>query len=209
MRLTLVGLAAVGLVAGCKPTISYFRASPNVICSGTSAVLSWSASADSVVHEKRTGAAVGSAERDGKATVTPSQPTTYRVDASSTFGTTSREIDVDVISANPSPPPLGASIADPRATCANGRLTIPVDAGAEYWDAHVFAASVVGLGDRALRVEHLGATAELDAGGSSAAFAAIPVQGKWILSTPLQNGESCGPDLPRNLAVQIVPKCSP
>jgi hypothetical protein len=152
---------------------------------------------------------VATAKRDGVATVSPSQATTYRLDATSAFGTASREIDVGVIAPGAPPPTLGGSIADPNTKCENGRLTIPVEAKTEYWDSHIAAAGVVAEGDRPLRVEHGGATAELDPGGASDSFASVPVQGTWILSTALRDGESCGPSLPRLLAVKIVPKCSP
>ena len=192
--------------AACKPTIASFRAQPSFICASNSAQLAWSASAGGQIVDISSGAVVVKTSPSGSTTVTPTQPTHYRLDATSLFGTTSREADVSVASG--AAQELGASVADPSARCESSILTVSAEAKPEYWDARVFAGNVAALGNLPLHVEHAGASADIPAGGSTDAFKDSTVLGTWTLSLHLPPGQPCGPGVPRNLGVNISPTCS-
>lgn len=198
--LLLVGAGA------CKPTITSFRAQPNFICPSNSAQLVWSASTGGQIVDASSGAVVVKTAPRGSTTVTPNEPTRYRLDATSLFGTTSRETDIAVASGTAQE--LGTSIADPSARCDNSVLTVSAEAKSELWDGRVFAGQVAALGNLPLHVEHAGTHADIPAGGSTDAFRDSTVLGTWTLSLHLPAGQSCGPGVPRNIAVKISPTCS-
>jgi hypothetical protein len=195
------------LGSGCKPTIASFRAQPSFICTNTSAQLVWSASAGGQIVDTSSGVVIVKTSASGSTTVTPTQPARYRLDAVSRFGTTSRETDVNV--AGGMAQELGASVADPSARCNNAMLTVTAEAKPEFWDARVHAGSVAALGNLPLHVEHAGARVDIPVGSSTDAFKDSTVLGTWTISFRLPPGQSCGPGLPRNLAVKVSPTCSP
>ena len=195
------------LLMSCKPTISYFRAQPNTICQGGSANLIWSASAGGKIVEKQSGSKVADAHSTGSASVGPVQHTTYRLDASNRFGTTSREVDLDVI-ADATPKDLGASTAAPSITCNGSTLTVSTDAKAEYWDARVYAGEVSALDGRLIHVAHGGVCADVAPDSKTTAFKDEPVLGRWTFSAKLRQGEQCGGHIPRIVGVRIFPTCT-
>jgi hypothetical protein len=199
-------IATVGMFA-CKPTISYLRGEPNVICLGRSAQISWSASASGALVETSSALAVTKTSPAGSTHVSPSRSTTYRLNVTSVGGTTSREIDVDVI-ASVTPREIGASIAQPGAKCVSATLTVVAVPDAAHWDSRVLAGSVVALGNRPLHIEHAGIRVDLPANGETTVFKDVAVIGPWTLSTPLQAGEQCGVQVPPTLAVRVTPTCS-
>lgn len=207
MVLRIVAVPLLIGFAGCKPTISYFRAQPNVVCAGQAAQLHWAASAGGEIVDKQSGATVVKTSKAGSAAVLPASGSTYRLDAKSLFGTTSREVGVTVVS-SVAPQEVGASVADSSARCEALTLTVVAEARSEYWDRHVFAGSVSALGDRPLHVEHRDVKVDVPAAGTTAAFKDTPVLGTWTISTPLRQGEQCGVRTPRNLAVRVFPTCS-
>ncbi len=208
LRALALGLCACLL--GCKPTIHTFRVDPNVVCPGSAVRLSWDASAGGEIAAAPPLAGLGEVPSKGEREVRPQVPTKLRFDAHNLWGTASREVDVDVRAATGTAKSIGASIADPSARCENGTLSVQVTPPDADWDARVRAAEVEVPAEvaRHYHVEHGGRSAELDPGVRSAAFAGLAVRGAWLLSTPLLAGESCGPELPRNLLIDVYPSCS-
>ena len=195
---------------GCKPTIHSFRADPNVICPGSAVRLGWDASSGGEITSAPPLPGLGSVPATGTQEVRPTAPTRFRLEAHNLWGGAAREVDVDVRAAANAPKSIGASIADPSARCEDGILSVEVVPPEGAWDEHarVGEVEVPQAVSRHYHVEHEGRSAELDPGVRSAAFAGLPVRGRWLLSTPLGPGETCGPELPRNLLIDIYPSCT-
>jgi hypothetical protein len=205
-----VALAVTALALGCSPNIHGFRAEPNVVCGGGRTTLMWSASTDGALSAVPADPSLGSVEANGTRAVTPAAPTTYRLTVKRFWKSISRDVGVEVVMAPGEARQIGASVADPSATCADGTLAVTVTAPASAWDPHI-QVTTVGLiagVNRTFRVEHGGRSAEVAPGAPSAAFAGLPVQGDWRLSTALVAPEACGRNVPRSLIIDVASACA-
>ena len=102
-------------------------------------------------------------------------------------------------------------MADPSTTCAGNTLALTVTAPPADWDARIKVARVglIAGVNRTYSVEHAGQSAEVAPGAPSTAFAGLPVQGSWRLSTPLGPSEACGRNVPRSLIIEVSSTCAP
>jgi hypothetical protein len=203
-------LVSILALCGCKPSICYFRAEPNVACRGTPVRLVWSASNGGKIVANPADPHVAGVDANGSITVAPRIPTRYRIYARNLWGTDQRDADVDVVIAPVEEKTIGTSIADPSMHCEDDILSVTVTPPPESWDAHIRAGEVT-IAPRIARpyhVEHEDASADLEPGVRSTAFSALPVQGAWRISTRLQKGESCQ-HLPRNLMITVSTTCAP
>ena len=203
-------LAAVAM-GGCTFGIANFRAEPNVICGGSQTTLSWSATTDGTLSAVPADASLGPVAATGTRTVSPTGPTTYRLTVTRLWKTQTREVAVEVVAAPSEAKQIGASVADPSTTCEGNTLALTVTAPPADWDARIKVARV-GLipgVNRTFHVEHGGRTADVAPGAPSAAFAGLPVQGDWRLSTPLGPSEACGRNVPRSLIIEVSSTCAP
>jgi hypothetical protein len=198
----------VGL--GCSPGIASFRAEPNVVCSGSPTTLSWTASHDGTLSAVPADAALGAVGESGTQAVTPAAATTYRLTVKRLWKTVTREVGVEVITAPSEAKQIGASVADPSTTCEANTLALTVTAPASAWDPHIQITSVALVAgvNRTYVVEHAGRSATLAPGAPSNAFAGLPVQGNWRLSTPLGPTEACGRNVPRSLLIDVSSTCA-
>lgn len=198
------------LALGCAPSIHGFRAQPNVVCSGGGTTLTWSASTDGTLSAVPADPTLGSVDANGSRAVTPAAPTRYRLTVKRLWNSVSRDVDVEVLVAPGEARQIGASVADPSATCEASTLAVTVSAPASAWDPHIQVSSVgVTAGvNRTYRVEHGGRSAEVAPGAPSAAFAGLPVQGDWRLSTALAAPEACGRNVPRSLIIDVASTCA-
>jgi hypothetical protein len=206
MRACLIFAAALG----CAPSVHAFRAEPNVVCSGGRTTLTWSASADGSLSAVPADPTLGPVDANGTRAVTPAAPTTYRLTVKRLWKSASQDVGVEVLVAPGEARQIGASVADPSATCEAGTLAVTVSAPASAWDPHIQVTSVgltAGV-NRTYRVEHGGRAAEVGPGAPSAAFAGLPVQGDWRLSTALAAPEACGRNVPRSLIIDVTSTCA-
>jgi hypothetical protein len=207
MRASGLALAAA---LGCAPSIHGFRAEPNVVCSGGRTTLTWSASTDGSLSAVPADPTLGAVDANGTRAVTPAAPTTYRLTVKHLWKSVSRDIGVEVLTAPVEARQIGASVADPSTTCAGGTLAVTVTAPASAWDPRIQVTSVgltAGV-NRTYRVEHAGRSAAVAPGAPSAAFAGLPVQGDWRLSTALAPREACGRNVPRSLVIDVTSTCA-
>jgi len=213
MRAAAPSLFIICFVGGCTPGISGFRAEPNVICKGSQTTLTWSASNAGTLSAVPADAAnpnLGAVPATGSRAVAPTAATTYRLTVTRFGKTASREIGVEVVTAPTGATPIGASVADPSTTCEGSTLALTVTVPAEAWDPHIHVTGVaLGAGvNRSYHVEHAGREADLAPGPPSTAFAGLPVQGDWGLSTTLAAGEACGRNVPRSLIIDVSSTCA-
>lgn len=208
-RTAAFALAATAALA-CSPSIHGFRAEPNVVCGGGRTTLIWSASTDGRLSAAPADASLGPVDATGTRVVSPAAPTTYRLTVKHLWKSVSQDVAVEVLTTPGEARQIGASVADPSVTCADGRLGVTVTAPASAWDPHIQVTSVgltAGV-NRTYRVEHAGRSAEVAPGAPSAAFAGLPVQGDWRLSTVLAPPEACGRNVPRSLIIDVASTCA-
>jgi hypothetical protein len=198
------------VLAGCRPSICFFRADPNVACRGVPVRLLWESSSEGRLVSTPADKHDGKVGDSGSQLVTPVVRTRYRLYATNLWGRDQRDIDVDVVTVPAQTLTIGTSTADPSMRCQDGNVSVTFVAPPDAWDAHLRASSVaVGAHeDRRYRAEHGGTTADLATGTPTTAFADLAVQGTWSVSTPLGPDESCE-KLPRSVILDIVSTCSP
>jgi hypothetical protein len=204
-RLAVLCVAA-GLAGSCAPAIYSFHAEPNVTCEGTPALLVWDASTDGELSATPPDPKVGKVDAKGTKPVSPKVKTQYLLTVKRIFRKPQQKpVDVDVI-------PTGQTreISGPLKTCAAPDVQATIVPASSDWDGRLLAGRVkLGLGvERTYHVEHLDTEADVGPGEGTAAFAALPVQGTWTISTKLAANEACG-DAPNNFVLAIVPTCSP
>ena len=198
------------LAAGCTPSINNFRAEPTVICKGAQTTLTWTATADGALSALPADASLGAVAATGSQAVAPAATTTYRLTVKHLGKSAWREVGVEVVTAPAESKQIGASVADPSTTCEGNTLALTVTAPAADWDPHIVVAGVAltaGV-NRAYHVEHAGRAADIAPGAPSTAFAGLPVQGSWRLSTPLAATEACGRNVPRSLIIDVSSTCA-
>jgi len=89
-------------ITGSLPLVNYFTANPTAIYAGDSATLSWSVLNATSMNISP---GVGFVSSVGSTLVSPDQSTSYTLSATNSAGTVNRSINVNVLLAQPSPPP--------------------------------------------------------------------------------------------------------
>jgi len=202
--------ALVAAAMGCSAGIYGFRAEPNVICAGSQTTLTWAATTDGTLSAVPADASLGPVAANGTRAVSPAGPTTYRLTVQRLWKSATRDVAVEVVAAPSEVKQIGASVADPSTTCAGNTLALTVTAPAADWDARIKVARVglIAGVNRTYSVEHAGRSADIAPGAPSTAFAGLPVQGSWRLSTPLGPSEACGRNVPRSLIIEVSSTCA-
>ena len=95
-------------ITGSLPLVNYFTANPTTIYAGDSATLNWSVSNATSTNISP---GVGSVSSIGSMLVSPEQSTSYTLSATNSAGTVNRSVNVNVLLAQPSPPPAQGTFA--------------------------------------------------------------------------------------------------
>jgi len=95
-------------ITGSLPLVNYFTANPTTIYAGDSATLSWSVSNATSMNISP---GVGFVSSVGSTLVSPEQSTSYTLSATNSAGTVNRSNNVNVLLAQPSPPPAQETFA--------------------------------------------------------------------------------------------------
>jgi hypothetical protein len=107
-------------ITGSLPLVNYFTANPTTIYAGDSATLSWSVSNATSTNISP---GVGSVSSVSSTLVSPEQSTSYTLSATNSAGTVNRSINVNVLSAQPSPPPAQETFAVIKVVAATEPLS--------------------------------------------------------------------------------------
>ncbi|HEX9880684.1 MAG TPA: hypothetical protein VGB25_10855, partial [Candidatus Binatia bacterium] len=92
--------------------------------------------------------------------------------------------------------------------CGDGFIHATATPGRMSANLKVALVGSIAADGRAYRIRHGGILAEVDAGGWTADFKGLPVDGPWELESPLKPGEVCGTaTLPRSLTVVVSAVC--
>ena len=181
-HLTLLLLFSVGC-ATAQPTL---RATPNIVCSGRGAYLEWEGSCRGEISSEPPDASLGAVASKGAKEVYPTESTKYRFRVATLFGRKTSEASVKVVSAPDSPAKIGASIADPSAGCAPGRLWVTARVPAEAWDPQLRIGTVSSSDGRTYQVGHASKTADVAQGSPSSDFRGDRIAGDWKLEMALR-----------------------
>jgi hypothetical protein len=206
------------LVGGCSPTITAFDATPRHVCPNDEVELSWDFGG--------TGTLTSSAPLVGlpKGEVSPSSGSVKLRPTEATHITlhvtrplrkpANAEIDIDMEAGSE----VSASIGDPSATCDNGVVTSTAHMN-NFGGLNIVVVGIAPGNTRAAfdikRVDPTSPSAapklaHITTSQPSAAFAGMPINGDWVISSPLLQGETCDkakPVLPSNLIVRAYANC--
>jgi hypothetical protein len=189
-----VGVALWG--TACNAHVNGFAASPRHLCPGQPVEIRWDVSGSATLQlvPQVTGAPQGAVASSGRIIVTPTQDTRASIRVTRWFGEPAgSDIDIQM----PSPVLVAADLND-SFSCQDNVMSVKAQMKNFSPD---MKAEVVGVGRRLgerreldiRRIDHQGRllTAHVGPDQSSAAFADLPINGEWILSTKLGGDESC------------------
>jgi hypothetical protein len=200
-------------IAACDASVDQFTASAHYICSGQQVQLTWRVTGSGTMRSVPPLASLpdGPVADNGQATVAPATTTNVELHVTRFLGhPTSSTQELRVLSASPTPEPLGVSIADPSAGCSDGKVWATVHPQHFSGDLKVeTVASHTGDG-HTYDVRHAGLQGTLTPGSTATQFAGLPIMGDWVLVALLLPGETCGtPTVPRSLIVDVFTQCVP
>ncbi len=201
-----LGVLACAVVA-CNAQIVRFDVGPRHVCAGQAVHIAWEVkgSARLRIDPEIPGAPDGDVASAGHATIRPTSNTRVFLRVTRWPGDpTGGDVDVTL----PAPVEIAADLQD-SPSCMDGVLTLQTEAKGF---ADGVKAGLVSAHKRALDVRRVDAAghviaAQVTPGGSAtAAFAALPVNGRWTLSSRLDPGESCS-NPPHVLTAIVQPAC--
>jgi hypothetical protein len=186
--------SACGTIACSSVHIARFEVAPRHICAGQDVHIAWdvTGSARLTVTPSLPGAPGGGVSSSGQATIRPMTDTRISLRTSRWLGG-SAGADVDVEVARGAPVEIAASLQD-SPTCQGGQLVLRTEVKGF---AGSLRAELVGAGKRALDISREGegghiVTAHVAPGQpATSAFAQLPMNGLWTISSALLPGESC------------------
>jgi hypothetical protein len=153
----------------------------------------------------------GEMPSEGQMTVAPNASTEIELHATRWLGKPTSSIQtIHVIPGQPKAEPLAVGLADPSAGCDGGHVWATVHAQRFTTEVKVSVVATHAGDSRTYDIQHGGVRATLAPGAMTGTFAGQPIDGDWLLSSPLLSGEACGTAaLPRSLVVDAYAQCSP
>ncbi len=187
--------------AGCSsPSINRFEVTPQVLCEGEKAVVSWEARGE-------TGMAVQEEPvEEGAHDCVASGRDTFAFTLVAHKGSEEVERRVEVVQ-------LHVNSTEPIAMHTNAiegtEVVASGDKNPALWDGRVEVAAVGACQNRTVSVLHAGKTATVERGKElSDALAGTPISGLWKLRSPLSAEEQSNPSLrPKELKVLATLRC--
>lgn len=189
-----------GCVGCAGPSISRFEITPQVLCEGEKAVVSWEA------HGKTGMTVQEEASEEGAHDCVASGRDTFAFTLVAQSGSEERESRVEVVQ-------LHAHATEPIAMHTNAIEGTDVVASGDknpaLWDSRVEVAAIGACQNRTVIVQHAGKTATIEQGKEmSGALAGTLVSGLWELRSPLSAEEQSDPSLrPKELKVLATLRC--
>ncbi|MDB4963974.1 MAG: hypothetical protein JWP01_3973 [Myxococcales bacterium] len=217
VRLIVSITVLTALATACSPKISNFEAKPRHICPGDEVELIWEFTGNGAITPtvEVAGAPNGSVKSPGSAKFRPTKPMSIVLHVKRSLRAPKKaQQDIEIEPGTE----VSASIADPTAKCENGVVSST---------KHVnsfggLTITMIGVGDGNKRASldvtrddpnNAGATvtAHVTPDQTSRALAGLPINGDWVISSPLLPGETCDgpkPVLPNNLIVRAYAQCN-
>jgi hypothetical protein len=208
--------AIAALAAGCPhdAQIIRFDATPRHICPGGSVELAWEFDGAGTLTVTPAVASVpgGAVETPGKAVLHPAAHTVVDLAVTHQGGApTGARLEIEMSPGEA----VAASLADDSAACRGGMVSSTAHVKNFAPDLEV---SVIGLrpGDARASYDvthveprtHQPVTAHVTADAPASNFAGLPINGDWIIASPVRSDESCdAPGLPSNLVIVAYTTC--
>jgi hypothetical protein len=208
-----VAVAASG--AGCpNAKITKLEATPRHVCPGDRVELAWAfdGSGTMTVTPLVAQGPVGTVDDHGAAVIRPTANTTVDLQVTRWGGEpTGGRLDIELARSET----LAASLADPSAACRDGAVLSTAHVKNFAPDLTVVEIGVPASHPRAgYDITHVDARthqpviAHVAPGEPATRFAGVPINGDWIISSPLAPGEACDPPrLPASLIVTVYTQC--
>jgi hypothetical protein len=201
----------VALLGACDARINQFAPTAHYVCAGQEVTLRWNVtgSANMKATPKTPGISEGPIDDDGQATFTPVTTTSIELHVTRFLGhATSSVQEVHVTDAPTMAEPLVASLADPGAGCADGKVWATIHAKNFSPDIKVAAIARRNGDDRTYQITHGGVQGDLGPENDTKAFQGTPIFGDWIILSPLRAGEACHTaSLPRSFGIDVFMQC--
>jgi hypothetical protein len=199
--------ALLSSLAACNAHIQKFEVAPRHICAGQDVTIAWEVKgqANLSVVPRPPNAPEGSVASSGTTTIRPNANARVSLRATRFMGK-SDGADMDI--ALVAPVEIAASLQD-VVSCQDNTLILRTETKGF---GPSLRSEMVGANKRAMdvaRVDDAGRTisAHVTPGGpATSAFAALPMNGQWTLTTKLGGGESCS-DPPRALTLIVHTDC--
>lgn len=215
-RIVRVGAwVAIASGTGCpNAKITRLDATPRHVCPGDQVELAWAfdGSGTMTVTPPIAQAPAGHVGDHGEAVIRPTTNTAVNLQVTRWGGEPAGgRLDIEIARAES----LAASLADPGAACHDGVVTSTVHVKNFATGLTVLELEAPSSHARAgYDVTHVDArthqpvTAHVAPGAPATRFAGQPINGDWIISSPLAPGEACdSPGLPGNLIVTAYTQC--
>jgi hypothetical protein len=195
-KLKMISIAVALWAAACNAHVNAFQASPRHICPGQQVELRWdvTGSATLALTPKVAGAPQGAVASSGQVILKPTQNTRASIRVTRWLGEPAgSDIDIQM----PAPVLVTADLNDSFSCQANVMsLKTQMKNFSPEVKAEVVGVSIPDGQGRELDISRADAqgktlTAHVGPGLSSTAFADLPIEGEWILSTKLSGDESC------------------
>lgn len=199
--------ALLSSLAACNAHIAKFEVAPRHICAGQEVTIAWEVKGQAhlSVVPRPSSAPDGCVASAGKTTVRPNADARVSLRATRWLGKSARaEMDISLVA----PVEIAASLQD-VVSCQDDTLVVRTETKGF---GPGLRSEMVGANKRAMDVSRIDAagrtiSAHVDPGGPATnAFAALPMNGQWTLTTKLGSGESCS-DPPRALTLIVHTDC--
>jgi hypothetical protein len=194
-------------LGGCNAYVNKFDVAPRHVCPGQEVAISWdvTGSPTLTVSPKIPGAPDGAVAASGRASIKPIANTRVSLRVTRRFGEP-RGADVDI--ELPAPVEIAADLED-SPSCEASVLTLRTHTKGF---TEGVTADVVSSGKRSIDVTRVDAaghtiTAHVAPGVTTTAFASLPMNGDWTLSSKLQPDEACS-NPPHVLTLSVLTTCS-
>jgi hypothetical protein len=200
------------MLTACNARVKEFSAVPRHICAGERVSLRWNVvgSANVTVTPPNSELPDGPVESTGQVTIAPTMKTVVALHVTRPLGEPTTSVqEIEVTNPSETAEVLAASMGDSKARpgCSSGKVWATVHV--ERFAADVKVATVASHpgDDRAYEVEHAGLHASVAPGTIATTFEGKPIAGDWLLTVPLNSGQTCA-TIPRNLVVNVITQCA-
>src|SRR6478752_1108458 len=133
------------LCTSCAPAIYTFHVAPNRICAGDKVTLDWNASKAGTISAKPEQPSPGDVPKTGTASVVPTATVRYQLKVSNLWGSAARDNDVELLAGRTLP--IGNSVADPSAICADSTLSVTALAPPSAWSERAVVGGITTLAE--------------------------------------------------------------
>lgn len=198
------------VLTACNAHVKNFTVQPRHICAGESVQVEWSVdgSARIKVTPSSDRLADGPVEDEGLARIAPNANSKIELHVTKLFGHPDGAVQEIEVAGESRREALTASLGDASTTpsCNEGKVRATVHAN--RFSPKVKVATVVSHPNdgRTYEVQHAGRSATIAPGEVVSVFLETPLEGEWMLSAPVGEGQTCE-SVPPVLVIDVNTQC--